>query len=151
MCCLHQLCLRGSAAGLQGSAADLHGLAKGSSRFYTALQDPSGFCTTLQSSTVVLSLPSSTAGFFVAVLRTACSVGASCSEANLLTSFVADLWNSGSARDDLSAVCLNYGFAGDDLGVARLNSVPAQDDLGVARLKFVFVLVPTQYSIKLNS
>ncbi|KAK5600808.1 hypothetical protein CRENBAI_009607 [Crenichthys baileyi] len=84
--CLHQLCLRGSAAGLQGSdaglqssAADLHGLAKGSS----------GFCTALQSSTMVLSLPSSTTGFFVAILRTACSVSASSSDAGLLTSFVA--------------------------------------------------------------
>ncbi|KAK5620832.1 hypothetical protein CRENBAI_018232 [Crenichthys baileyi] len=30
--------------GLQGSAADLHGLTKGSSGFCTALEDPSGFC-----------------------------------------------------------------------------------------------------------
>ncbi|KAK5623813.1 hypothetical protein CRENBAI_003860 [Crenichthys baileyi] len=84
--CLHQLCLSGCPAGLQGSTTDLHGLAKGSS----------GFCTALQSSIVVLR-DLQLHGCF---------------------RFVADLRNSGSARDGLLAVHLNSGSAGDGLRAA---------------------------------
>ncbi|KAK5616311.1 hypothetical protein CRENBAI_014347 [Crenichthys baileyi] len=79
------------------------------------VQDPSGFCTALQSSTMVLSLPSSTAGFFVAVLRSACSVGASGPIVLLDSGSHHDVLpavrlNSVSGRDDLRAACLTSGF-----------------------------------------
>ncbi|MEQ2279824.1 hypothetical protein AMECASPLE_013238 [Ameca splendens] len=89
--CLHRLCLSGC----------------------TTLQDPSSFCTALQSSTVVLNLPCSTTGFFVAILRTAWSVAASGPVV---------LLDSGSRWGILPAVCLSSVSARDNLRAARLNS-----------------------------
>ncbi|MED6256354.1 hypothetical protein ATANTOWER_024350 [Ataeniobius toweri] len=62
---------------------------------------------------MVLSLPSSTTGFFVAVLQTACSMGAS---------GLVILLDSGSRWDVLLAIRLNSVSAQDNLRAARLNS-----------------------------
>ncbi|KAK5604118.1 hypothetical protein CRENBAI_023106 [Crenichthys baileyi] len=78
---LNLLCIRGSAADLQGPAAHLHSLAECGSSFSTAL-------------------PSSTAGFLFTVLQTACSEGPQHVWAGLLTSVVGGM-KSGFEPEDL--------------------------------------------------
>ncbi|MEQ2284236.1 hypothetical protein AMECASPLE_019534 [Ameca splendens] len=97
---LHLLCLSGSAADLQAPTAVLQGPAKG----------PSGFRTARQGATVVLGLPSSTAGFLVAVLQTIGSEGLLHGWARFVvgaSGSAADLLNSGFGWDVLLVVLLN--------------------------------------------
>ncbi|MED6241326.1 hypothetical protein ATANTOWER_009228, partial [Ataeniobius toweri] len=124
-------------------------------------EGPSGSCTALQSSTVVLtstvvpSLQSSTAVFLVVDLMIVVSEGPLHARAGLLTSFVmgspgsaaglltsffvgflgpaAGFLNSMSTGDNLTAVHLNLVSAWDYLAVVLLNSVPLRVDLRVGQ------------------
>ncbi|KAK5610549.1 hypothetical protein CRENBAI_003304 [Crenichthys baileyi] len=91
---LNLLSVSDSAAPLQGSAADLHSFAEGSS----------GFCTALLSSTASLS---------VGGILTACSEGPLICSAGLLY--------TGSRQDILLVAHLNYVSARDDLRAVHLN------------------------------
>ncbi|KAK5608697.1 hypothetical protein CRENBAI_021661 [Crenichthys baileyi] len=99
---------------LGGSAADLHGLARGPSGLCTIRLGSSGLCTMSLSATV--GSPGHAAGLLIPCL------------------YVAGLLIAGSARDGLQADCLNSGSARDGLRAGRLNSGSAGDGLRARRL-----------------